>query len=395
VGYMVSKKVLHKNHYMIKGSLRKNGFDRWRFILNGFSSSTGEEKAFFIEIYVVNPGLSSNECILGFKNRFSKTPADLQYALAGTKSAESATEEKYVQPSFVMIKAGDYGTGGKQINSYYPSSQFEYGNKEFIFRAGGENKDAFILTDKMIRGAVAVTYSDLNSKPELLCNAGSIDFNLQYEVQFGFQSVFKSKEYNWAPFGSAAAFAGTVNFDGEEFQIVPKTSYGYIDKNWGRNFQTPFFHLSASNLSSEISGKKMTSSCFAVQGEFDQKLCVFVKLEDRLVCFTPGKGKKHSVSYECSEMPKDDDGIKLHWTASVRSREFVVDLDIFCNTTLMFVRDYESPEGGRKVMKVLGGGNGNGEIRLYRKIKKNLELLEHATVANVVCEFGDFEYPEK
>ena len=155
------------------------------------------------------------------------------------------------------------------------------------------------------------------------------------------------------------------------------------------------FRSSSSDLSSEITGRKMTNSCFAVQGEFEKKLCIFVKLEDRTIEFIPGKGKTYSVTYECSEMPKEDNDIKLHWAASIRNREFVIDLDVFCKTSLMFVRDYESPEGGRKVMKVLGSGNGSGEIRLYRNVKKNLELLEHSTVANVVCEFGDFEYPEK
>lgn len=392
---MVSRKVLHNNRYMIKGSLKKNGFDRWRFVLNGFCNSTGEEKTFFIEVYIINPQISPNECVLGFKNRFSKTSADLQYALAGTKSAESATEETFVQPSFVMIKAGSYGAGGKQINSYYPSSQFEFGNREYIVRAGGENKDKFILTDKTIRGSAAVTYSDLNTMPELLCNAGSIDFNLQYEIKNGFENVYSNKETNWIPFGSSTVFAGTITLDGEEYKVVPKSSFGYIDKNWGKNFQAPFFHLSSSDLSSEITGRKMTNSCFAVQGEFEKKLCIYVKLEDRYIEFIPGIGKKYSVTYECTEMPKEDDDIKLHWTASIRDREFVIDLDVFCKTSLMFVRDYESPEGGRKVMKVLGSGNGSGEIRLYRNVKKNLELLEHSTVANVVCEFGDFEYPEK
>ena len=59
----------------------------------------------------------------------------------------------------------------------------------------------------------------------------------------------------------------------------------------------------------------------------------------------------------------------------------------------MFVRDYESPAGGRKVLKLLGGGTGTGEIRLYKQIKKNLELIEHATVTNAVCEFGNIELP--
>src|SRR5574344_2485185 len=116
-GYMASTK---NNKYMLKGSLRKNGFDRWRFVCNGISSTTGEEKPFFIEYYIINPALSPSECVLGFKSRLAKTEADLQYALAGTQSAKSAAEEILVHPSFVMIKAGSASRGGKQINAYFP-----------------------------------------------------------------------------------------------------------------------------------------------------------------------------------------------------------------------------------------------------------------------------------
>ena len=56
----------------------------------------------------------------------------------------------------------------------------------------------------------------------------------------------------------------------------------------------------------------------------------------------------------------------------------------------MFVRDYEMPEGRRKLLKILGG-TGNGEIRIYKKIGKNLELLEHANVYDSICEFGQTE----
>ena len=79
----------------------------------------------------------------------------------------------------------------------------------------------------------------------------------------------------------------------------------------------------------------------------------------------------------------------------MHDRNTVMDIDIFCNTDDMFVRDYESPAGGRKVMKVLGGGTGSGELRLYHYVKKNLELIEHVTVTKAVCEFGNFEFPEK
>ena len=71
-----------------------------------------------------------------------------------------------------------------------------------------------------------------------------------------------------------------------------------------------------------------------------------------------------------------------------------MDVDVFCLAKLMYVRSLELPEGERKVLKQLMGGNGTGEIRLYKRIKKNLELIEHAEIQTCLCEFGQLELPE-
>lgn len=393
---MTAKKISRNNEYKLRGSLRKNGFDRWRLVMSGFSTTTGEERTFLIEFYIVNPSLSPKECVLSFKSRLAKTEADLQYALAGTSSAATASEEIIEQPSFCMVKAGYYGAGGKQVNAYFPSNNVEFGKREFLVRAGGTKDDSCVLACDMTRGSVCATYSQLNEKPELLCNAGSMDWNLKFDIEKEFLPDYGKKGLNWAPLGGYAVFSGVIHVDGEEFQVVPKSSFGYIDKNWGRDFTSPFFHLSSSNLTSNITGRHLDKSCFVVQGEYNERLSFYAVLDEREIIFPADKGKKVLVTYECTEMPKnDEDNVKLHWTVSIHDRNVVADIDIFCNAGDMFVRDYESPAGGRKVLKVLGGGTGTGEIRIYRRVKKNLELVEHATVSNAICEFGNFEFPEK
>ena len=86
---MVAQKNTSNEHYMLKGSLRKNGFDRWRLVTVGRETETGEERVFFIEFYIVNPLLSPEECVLGFKSRVNvNTEEDLHAALAGTASVK-------------------------------------------------------------------------------------------------------------------------------------------------------------------------------------------------------------------------------------------------------------------------------------------------------------------
>ena len=60
----------------------------------------------------------------------------------------------------------------------------------------------------------------------------------------------------------------------------------------------------------------------------------------------------------------------------------------------MFLRDYECPEGKRKILRVAGSGIGTGEVKVFKKIKKALEQIEYARVENMVCEYGGYELPE-
>lgn len=392
---MGSKKISGNERYMLKGSLKKNGFDRWRLVTSGFNKMTGEERTFLIEFYVVNPALSPNDVVLGFKSRKAHSAADLQYALAGTQSATNMQVEKYVQPSFVMVKAAMLGLGGKQVNAYFPSSSLEIGKNDFIIKvAAGRDEECF-LSDNECYGSVAVSVSKLNEMPELLSQAGSLSWNLKFKKQISFSPDYRGKTIHWSSFGARTVFEGKVVLDGEEYLVTPKKSYGYIDKNWGKDFSSPFFHLSASNFTSLINGKSLDYSCLAVQGVYNEKLSVLASLEDNKIEFHADSHKKYSINFECTEMPEDDDGVKLHWTVSVHDRKRVLDIDIFCNISEMFIRDYESPEGGRKLLKVLGGGTGTGEMRLYKKIKKNLELIEYVRIANCICEYGNIDLPEK
>ena len=89
-------------------------------------------------------------------------------------------------------------------------------------------------------------------------------------------------------------------------------------------------------------------------------------------------------------MADGSDGEKVHWSVSIHKGKMVIDIDLYCSGKDMFVRDYEMPQGKRCLLKILGG-NGTGEIRIYKKIRKNLELLEHANIYEAICEFGQVE----
>lgn len=393
---MAASKIRRSERLRLKGSQRKNGFDRWRFVVNGASRVSGEEKSFFIEFYTVNPALSPKECILGFKNRFNKSAEDFQYVLAGTDSARNFESQVFVTPSFLMVRAGALCRGGIHMNSYYPAEHLLVKDREHIISISPKNESGCILTENYTAGSVKVTKADLTEHPEMLGAAGSLSWKLRFSRPVSFSPDYHGKDTHWACLGGKADFAGSIVFNGEEFLVSPKNSFGYYDKNWGRDFSSPYFHLSSSNITSAISGKLLERSAFAAQGEYRDKLSVLISVEGKNIEFHADRMKKFSVSYDCQETAgTEDEGLTLHWSVSVHDRRHVVDIDVFCSTKDMFLRDFESPGGGRKIMRVLAGGNGTGRIKIYKKMKKSLELIEQAEIAKCVCEYGNLETAEK
>ncbi|MBQ6781282.1 MAG: hypothetical protein IJP62_08620 [Treponema sp.] len=381
-----SKKYQRYEHYLLRGKLRHNGYERWHYSFVGVNNQTGEERLFFIELYVVNPAVSPKEAVIAQKSKLSMSNNDLQYTLAGTDSANSAAQEVLVQPSYVLIKAGVFGDHGKQFNRFLPSSQLQWNKSEAEFRIG-----ECVFADDHLSGFVRVTPRDLHDYPEFLCNAGAMDWKLHFEKSIASAPLYKKKGSVWIPSGAKTLYGGVVHIDGAEYTVVPRKSSGYLDRQWGNVLKSPNFHISSSNLTSIISGRALPDSCFTISGEYEKELKLFVCLEGEVLEFKSSTFDKMVEVHDCSEMPPDADGEKLHWTVSIHKKKQVVDIDIFCKTSEMFVREYEAPEGNRRVLKVLGGGTGFGEIRIYKKMRKDLELLEHAHVADALCEYGTID----
>lgn len=379
----LSKKV---DYYVLRGKLRQEGFERWRYIFTAASKVTGAERKFFIEVYIVNPGLSPKMPVISQKSRLAYSESDLQYALAGTESAAHANDEIAVRPSYVLVKAGVFGEGGKHINKFYASSQLTFVRNSGTFKLGDCQ-----FSSQALSGSITVLAQDLRIKPELLCNSGSIDWNLKFERQSDCGPLYSRQKTFWVPSGVKSIFTGLVHLDGEEYMVLPKTSYGYVDKSWGEKPNSPYFHLSSSKFTSLISGKQMMNSFFSIEGEFGGKLCALINLEESSFAIeNRGIFKKDAIIHDCSQISDSVEGEKVHWTVSIHKGKYVIDVDIFCKGKDMFVRDYEMPQGKRCLLKILGG-IGKGEVRVYKKIGKNLELLEYAKVYDSVCEFGQCE----
>ena len=62
------------------------------------------------------------------------------------------------------------------------------------------------------------------------------------------------------------ASGGEVVWNGRRYLVRPEDCFGYADTNWGRDFTSPWVWLSSCNLTSELTGRKLTDSVFDIGG---------------------------------------------------------------------------------------------------------------------------------
>lgn len=394
-GNMASNSIKKFEKSLLKGSLKKCGFEWWRLVTNAFSKVSGEERTFFFEFYIVNPALSPDKCLFNTKTLAQKTDEELFQALTEGQNIEEANDENPLKsPCFVMVKAGDFQNKGKQINAFFTPEILESGKGDFILKLGHDTKTSCMLGSDFTQGVVQVTRAKLKEMPVLDCNVGTIGWNMKFDHAIDFDESYQSRMTNYCVLGGKILCSGSIVFDGEEFVVNRDKSFAFYDKTWGKKFPEPYFHVSSNNFISQISGKKLLNSSLVIHGEFENKLSVLFCNEGEISEFKAQDSSKVELSYECFEVTDDPKNIKLHWTVSVSDKKQVLDIDVFSLTKNMLLRNYQCAEGKQKLLKILSSAEGIGEIRLYKKVKKNLELIEHARISNALCEYGGVEDAE-
>ena len=385
-------KNLKEYKYGFSSSKKKFGINYWRFFFNGTDLVSGSEQLFFLEFQMVNPHDSPNEVKLSFKSKPKLTEKDLQYVLAGTSSAYELQTESEIHPSYCSIKIGKLGRNPKQIACYFPLKDIEFQHNPFAMTIGNNT-----FTESILQGAISVSEEDGTYKPEYLCNEGFAKWNLAYEVKSGFAVGYKEQS-KWFPCGLQTYIMGKINFDGIEYGVSKENCWGYSEKFWGTSLPEPWFHISANKLTSEITGKALFGSSFAVQGIFQDRISFVGKIENQEIIFKGENiGGSVDASWSCVQMPEKSDITQnmLHWSCSFTSKQWLVDVDVYCKIKDLFNKKVELPEGARKTLNIITGISDSGELKLYKRNGKDLEQIEHAKLDKVVCEFGEkeeFEY---
>ena len=369
-----NKHDIRRNACQLFGGQAKQGYDWWWHSFTARNKKTGEEKPFFAEFFLCNPKSGGAEPVLG------QLPEN---------------REKGIRPSYLMVKLGCWGENAVQLHRFFAwdDIQVDFGVPFSVSAAD------CTLNEASLKAQVCVSEEDAELHPEWMCDAGEISMDLKIEkvtafnVGYGAGSLFRRLqlfEMFWHAEGMKTQYEGTVLLNGEEYIVTPETSYGYADKNWGKNFTSPWVWLSSNHLTSERTGEKLKDSVFDIGGgcpkvgpvRLPRKLLAAFWYEGQAYEFNFSKfWTRCKTKFDCRE---EEDRIIWHVVQVASGCRMVT--NITCEKKDMLLVNYEAPDGQKWHNRLWNGGNGVGTVSLYRHGK----LIDRIHAENVGCEYGEY-----
>ena len=364
---------------MLRGPLRHHGYDWWWHSFTAQDAETGADKPFFIEFFLCNPALAEDEPVLG------QLPAN---RAAGKR------------PSYLMVKAGTWGPDACQLHRFFAWKDVSL-HGEAPYRV--EAADC-LACETELRGSVRISPQEAEAHPEWMCGSGSLSWDLKLEKQIAFNVGYGASKplrdaeafaMYWHAEGMKTAYSGEISFNGRRYTVSPEKSFGYADKNWGRDFTSPWVWLASSCLRSRKTGKLLENSAFDIGG--GRPKIYFVPLERRLLGVLYYEGKEYDFNFSHVWLNVKTafsfaEGEELvHWRVRQENVHAVMETEIYCRKSDMLLVNYEAPDGSKKHNRLWNGGNGWGSVRLYEKTDHTLALIDELEATHVGCEYGEYD----
>lgn len=370
-----------RNAYMLRGSMAKRGYVRWWHSFTGVCSATQETRTFFVEYFIINPGLGGNQPILGQHPYFKK---------------------RGMKPSYVMMKAGvfpdEQGEGGRELHAFYPISSMKVASDPFYVQI--ENCS---FSENQISGFVEVSANEARHR-SLMTDAGYMEWNLEMHkavachtgsIANRFFTALNALESFWHGEGILTQFRGTVTLDDVTYEVTADTCHGYADKHWGRNFNSPWLQFSSNHLVSERTGKVLRHSALAIDGSCPRLLCFPLKRKLMIQLTYTGEDFEYNFARpgllsRCKWKGKETNK-RYIWHIKAQNKTSVIKISCNCMKEQMMPISYESPDAIVRKKPLLASGAGNGMIEIYRRLPGELELIDRLTIVNGFCEFQKSE----
>lgn len=372
---MFSKHDISRNSCQLFGAQAKCGYDWWWHSFTAHHSETGEEKPFFIEFFLCNPASGQDIPVFG------QLKENIQQG---------------VKPSYLMVKIGSWGVDAAQIHRFFGWKKIDVSfDTPFSITAEDCHVD-----EENIYGKAVVTEEEALAHPEYMCQPGEASFNLKiskkipFNVGYGASKLFRKLqlfEMFWHAEGMKSEYSGEVIWNGQKYIVTPSDCYGYADKNWGKNFTTPWVWLSSNNLTSRLTGQKLENSVFDIGGGRPKIGPVALKRKLLSAFYYEGKCYEFNFSkfwtftrttFDCKETDTH-----IIWHVEQKTWNNMMITDISCLKKDMLFINYEAPTGEKRHNRLWNGGNGKGFVKLYHKGI----LVDEVICENVGCEYGEFD----
>lgn len=367
-----------RDRFMLEGALAKRGYDWWWHSFSGYHAITGQKRAFFVEFFLVNPALAEDAPVFG-------------------QLPENRAAGK--RPSYLMVKTGSWGAGAKQLHRFFPWRQVQVSEGVPYFVAA----DDCLATETDLVGSVEVSPEDAAAHPEWMSDAGRMMWDLRVDKQLAFNVGYGASgpmrksgafEMFWHAEGMKTAYSGSVWLDGQRYIVDPSSSWGYADKNWGRDFTSPWVWLASNDLLSGKTGNRLRNSAFDIGGgrpkvagiPLDRQLLGQIIYEGRSYEFNFSKPWTGSATeFACHETDNE-----VVWHVQQDTKEARLITDVRCPKSEMLLVNYEAPDGSKRHNRLWNGGTGTGRVQLFRKKGVKMQLVDDIRAASIGCEYGEY-----
>ena len=302
-----------------------------------------------------------------------------------------------------MVKAGTWGKDHFQLHRFFSLKDVRiHGDAPYEVEA-----DDCYASETRLRGSILVLKEDAAAHPEWMCDAGQLSWDLELDKQIAFNVGYGASKplrdaeafaMYWHAEGMKTAFCGTLTCNGRKYTVTKENSFGYADKNWGRDFTSPWVWLASSCLKSRLTGKMLNDSAFDIGG--GRPKIYFVPLNRRLLGVFYYEGREYDFNFSHvwlnvkTEFSFEEKEELVHWHVRQENRVAVMDTEVFCRKSDMLLVNYEAPDGSRKHKRLFNGGNGWGTVRLYDKEENNLKLKDEIEATHIGCEYGEYDDAE-
>ena len=369
---------ISRDAFMLHGPLALHGYDWWWHSFTAQDKITKEDKPFFIEFFLCNPALAEEEPVLG------QLPAN---------------REAHKRPSYLMVKAGCWGEDHCQLHRFFSlkNVRVKHGTPYEI-----EAEDCF-ASETALRGSIHITPEEAKAHPEWMCDSGEMQWNLTIEKQIAFNVGYGASKplrdaeafaMYWHAEGMKSAFEGEIVYNGRTYTVSKEKSYGYADKNWGRDFTSPWVWLSSNCLFSKKLGKRLENSVFDIGG--GRPKIYFVPLDRRLLGVFYYEGKEYDFNFShiwlnvTTEFSFEEKEEEVVWHVRQENKHAAMETEVRCQKKDMILVNYESPDGEKKHQRLWNGGNGVGTVRLYDRSENGFVLVDEIEATHIGCEYGEY-----